>query len=103
MGSNVTYRSIRLAAKSINVVHHVYNVFIAESSEQKLDSVHHSPPPSFEKNFKLILSVLQEQEVFIAKKSRHHNGFKKLRPLFDQLKYDDLLKWIKHTTNALLD
>ena len=102
MGSNVTDRSVRLAAESIDVVHHVCNVFVAESSEQKLDSVRHSPP-SFEKDFNLILSVLQEQEVFIAKTSRHHNSFKKLTPLFDQLKYDDLLKWIKHTTNALLD
>ena len=51
---------------------------------------------SFEKDFKLILSVLQEQEVFISKASRHHNSFKKLKPLFDQLKYDKILKWIKH-------
>ena len=102
MGSNVTDRSIKLAAESIDVVHHVCNVFLAESSEQKLDSVRHSYP-SFEKDFKLTLSVLQEQEVFISKTSRHHNSFKKLKPLFDQLKYDKILKWIKHTTNALLD
>ena len=50
MGSNVTDRSIKLAAESIDVVHHVCNVFLAESSEQKLDSDRHSYP-SFEKDF----------------------------------------------------
>ena len=102
MGSDVTERSVKLAAESIDVVHHVYNVFLAQSSEQKLDSVRHSYS-SFEKDFKLILSVLQEQKVFISKTSRHHSSFKKLKPLFDQLKYEEILKWIKHTTNALLD
>ena len=83
MRSSVTERFVKLAAESIDIVHHVCKL--------KLDSGCHCYP-SFEKDYKLILSVLHEQEVFISKILSRHHSFKKLKPLFDQLKYDETLK-----------
>ena len=98
MRSNVTERSVKLAAESIDIVHHVCKVFVAASRNWILAAILSLSL----KGFKLTLRVLHEQEVFISKTLRHHHSFKKLKPLFDQLKYDEILKCIKHTTNALL-
>ena len=87
-----------MAAESIDIVHHVCKVFEATSRNWILATI----LSLCLKGFKLTLSVLQEQEIFISKTSRHHHSYKKLKPLFDQLNYDEMLKWIKPMTNAIL-
>ena len=102
MGSNVTDNAVRLAAESVDVVDHVCHTFEKASITTKSNSDKHTSP-SFEKDLKLILSVLQDQDVFRPKESRNHETFKNLKLIFDTLKYKDLLKWIKSTTKSLTD
>ena len=99
MGSNVTDSSVTLAAKSINVVNHVCSVF--ESSDgHKPDSGLHSSP-SFERDYKLVLSALCEKEVFVYKSKRQYKTFKNYKSLFEQIDYKGSLQWIKRTTATL--
>jgi len=87
---------------TLDVNNHVCHVFEAKSSTKKGDSDKHACP-SFEKHLRLILGILQEQDVFTVKVSRNYKTYKNLQDLFIKLKYNDLLKWIKHTTNSLMD
>lgn len=102
MGSNVTDNSVKLAAESVDFIDHVWHVFETASSRKKRNSDKHSCP-SFDKDLALILSVLLEQDFFTTKEQRHHKTFKNLKDFFTKLKYKPLLKWIKHTTNSLMD
>ena len=99
MGSNITDSSVTLAAQSIDVVNHVCAVF-ESSTDHKADSGLHSSP-SFERDYKLVLSVLNEKEVFSYKPKRQHGTFKNRKSLFQQMDYKGLLQWIKRTTVTL--
>jgi len=101
MGSQITENSVKLAAESVDVVDHICKNFERQNSECKPASDKHSSP-SFEEDYKLILNVLEEQEIFVPKTSRQHTTFKFQNSLLQQLHYLDLIKWIKHTTNKLL-
>ena len=61
MRSNVTERSVKLAAESIDIVHHVSKVFVAASRNWILAAI----LSLCLKGFKLTLSVLQEQEKYL--------------------------------------
>jgi len=102
MGANVTDNSVKLAAESVDTINHICHVFEAASSEKKRDSDKHSCP-SFEKDLGLILGILQDQDIFTTKASRHHKSFKNMKELFGKLKYSDLLIWIKRTAKSLID
>ena len=66
MGANVTTKSITVAAKSISIVNNVCEVFENEVTTTVPSSSHH-PIPNFEKDFKMILKVLTEQEVYVLR------------------------------------
>lgn len=74
MGSNVTDKSVKLAAESVGIVNDICHVFERESTSSKASSNKHSCP-SFDKDFKLILNTLEEHKVFIHKSGRQHNTF----------------------------
>jgi len=58
MGANVTNNNaVKLAAESVDVVDHLCDIFEEVNSTAKVNSDKHSSP-SFEKELKLILSVL---------------------------------------------
>ena len=97
MGSNV-----KLAAESVGIVTAICHVFERQSSSSKASSNKHFCP-SFDKDFKLILNTLEEYDVFTNRPGRQHNIFKMLERLLEKPRYDDLIKWIKHTTETLLD
>jgi len=101
MGSNVTDKSVKLAAESVGIVNDICHVFERKSTSSKVSSNKHSCP-SFDKDFKLILNML-EHKVLIHKSGRQHNTFKMLERLLEKPRYDDLIKWIKRTTETLLD
>jgi len=61
MGSNVTTSSVNLAVRLIDVVNQVCDIF-ERSTGHKPDSGLHSSP-SFERYYKLVLSVIQEKEL----------------------------------------
>ena len=91
--------SVTLAAQSIDVINNVCAVF-ESSTDHKADSGLHSSP-SFERDYKLVLSVLHEKEVFSYKTKRQHGTFKNRKSLFQQIDYKGLLQWIKRTTVTL--
>lgn len=93
MGSNTFKASVQMAAETVDVVNHVCDNFEDQISECKEISNKHASP-SFQKDHKLILSVLQEQQVFISKKGRQHASFKFTSGLLQQLNYSGLVKWI---------
>ena len=67
--------------------------------DQALTSIH----IPFEKDFKLILNVLEDQEVFLDKCSRKHHSFDFQTMLIQQVPYTALVKWIRVTTMALVN
>jgi len=102
MGSNVTNRSVKLAAESVGTVNEICHVFERQCSNSKETSDKHNCP-SFEKDFKLILNTLEEKEVFVMKTGRQHNTFKTLPRLLEKPNYDNLIAWIKRTTKTLFE
>ena len=101
IGSNITDNSVQLAAQSIAVIEHVCQQFQAVTANKTPSSNKHSSP-SFESDFKMILNVLQQQEVFVYKESREYTTFKFHKSLFQQMCFTDMAKWIKQTTDTLL-
>ena len=102
MGSNITQNSVRMAAESIGVVDHICHNFEMESTEHAANSDRHESP-SFDRDYKLILSVLQEEEVFVSKRRRQHTSFKFQNSLLQQPRYTDIVKWIKSTTDTIIN
>ena len=102
VGSNITDNSVNLAAESIAIVQHVCEQFERETSTSGPSSDKHSYP-SFEKDFKLILNVLEDQEVFLDKCSRKHHSFDFQTMLIQQVPYTALVKRIRATTMALVN
>ena len=101
-GSNITDKSVSLAAESISVLQHICEQFEKETCTDSPNSDKHSYP-SFEKDFKLILNVLEDQKVFVEMSSRKHNSFNFESHLIQQLKYTSLVKWIRITTMSLVN
>ena len=101
IGSNVTDKSVKLAAESVGIVNAICHVFERQSGSSKASSNKHSCP-SFDKDFKLILNTLEEYDVFTNRPGRQHHTFKMLERLLEKPRYD-LIKWIKRTTETLLD
>ena len=66
VGSNITDNSVQLAAQSIAVIEHMCQQFQVVTANNKLPSNKHSSP-SFGTDSKMILNVLQQQEVFVQK------------------------------------
>ena len=87
--------SVKLAAEAVGVVNNICHLFEKENSNCKSNSDNHSCP-SFEKDYQLILNILEEQKVFVSNTTgRQHSTFKKQKWLLEQLCYTDLIKWIK--------
>ena len=94
--SNITDNSVQLAAQSVAVLEHMCQQFQAVTANNKLPSNKHSSP-SFETDSKMILNILQQQEVFVQKESRQYTTFKFYKSLFQQMCFTDMVKWIKQT------
>ena len=70
MGANVNVAAIERAGRSIAVVHHVCQLF------QHHPPSHNHSVPSFREDFKKVLSVLEEENVYMILSNRQHNSFK---------------------------
>ena len=103
MGSSINDSSVKLAGESIGTVHNICKHLEREGSDCKTSSDKHAIP-SFQKDYKSILSVLKEQSVFDGKRRQQHVSFKFEHNLLQQSsKYASLVKWIKSTTTTLVD
>ena len=101
VGSNITDNSVQLAAQSVAVIEHMCQQFQAVTANNKYPSNKNSSP-SFDTDCKIILNVLQQQEVFVQKDSRQYSTFKFHKSLFQQMSFTNMAKWIKQTTKTLL-
>ena len=101
MRSNTTKASVSMAAETVDVVNHICHDFEEHTSDCKGSSDKHESP-SFQKDHKMILSILEEQQVFFTKKGRQHASFKFTSGLLQQPNYPQLVKWIQHTADRLL-
>lgn len=73
MGANVTPKAIQKAGKAIASVQYVCQLFEQQTAKY-VHNDHHSVP-SFGKNFRTILKVLEEEQVFVSLCTRQHNTF----------------------------
>ena len=101
-GSNITDNSVSLAAESISILQHICEQFERETCTSTPSLDKHSFP-SFEKDLRLILNVLEDQEVFIEKSPRKHPSFNLINKLVQQIPHTELVKWIKKTTMSLVN
>lgn len=90
--SNTFDSAIHRAAKSIGVVHQVCSLF-DEQSGINPGSDHHTKPLS-EKDFKLVLEVLEEQKVFKDCVHRHHKSFRDIKSAFQQSPSKLMMTWL---------
>jgi len=74
--------AVNRAAKSIGIVNQICCLFEAQSNV-KHETDHHTKP-SYEKDFKLVLKVLEDRQVFCERGNRSHNSFKKIKSLLKQ-------------------
>lgn len=85
MGSNVTDKSISVAAKSIGVVSSICKIFENEVDAQCSSDYH--PSPSFKKDLELILAALNEQDVFADHGNREVTGYNTKHGLLEKYNF----------------
>ena len=90
--SNVMDSAINRAAKSIGVVNQICSLFDQQNDVQP-ESDHHTQPGS-QKDFNLVLKVLEDQRVFSKDGSRRHKSFKKIKPTLQQPS-ESMTSWLK--------
>jgi len=102
MGANLTTKNITVAAKSISIVNNVCEMFECGVSTTKSNSNYH-PTPSFSKDFNVILKELNDNEVFITKRSRSHTSYKHKNGLLEQYNATKLSEWLVSKIELLSD
>ena len=90
--SNVMDSAINRAAKSIGVVNQICSLFDQQNDVQP-ESDHHTQPGS-QKDFNIVLKVLEDQRVFSKDGSRQHKSFKKIKPTLQQPS-ESITSWLK--------
>ena len=101
LGSNVNPTSISRAGKSLEVVHHVCEIFEEETSG--ISTTEYHPYPDFEKDLEKVLQALEEVKVFVPQTNRYHPTFPQLKQvLFEKLSHKDLVKKVKVTIDNIL-
>ena len=100
MGPNVTTTTIDQAAKSIGVINHVSRIFEKEMSRKPISGSHNYP--SFLKDFELVLSVLEEKQVFKYQPGRHHAVIQLEKALLDEIDFSILKDWLKKKTKEII-
>ena len=102
MGSNMTDNSVKLAAECIQVVHSICSKFEECTSNCAPNSNTHSAP-SIQQDFELVVQCLKDQQVCSPTRARKHSSFKFSNNLLQQLKYKNLITWLKHKVPDLME
>lgn len=93
MGPNVSLKAIVKAGKAIGPGNHVCQMFEKETAT-KFHSNHHSVPP-LGKDFRTVLGVLKEENIFQPVPNRQHASFKCSSILLQKFTQDEMKKKIK--------
>ena len=85
-------RAVNRVARSIGVLHDICSNF-EEQNDVKPESDKHNPP-SFMKDVKNVLEVLEEQNVFDQQAHRKHSSFSNFNTILQQCPSSHLKPWI---------
>ena len=99
-GSNLTPSSIVRAGRTVSAVHRVCRVFEKETLGKTTETRH--AYPSFEKDLKLVLTVLKDENVFVPVAQRKHASMKLKRGIFQEYNDAKLLKKVQTNIDQLL-
>ena len=92
-GSNVIQpNAIVRAGKSVGFVHHICSTFESECGLRHSQGQHRRCP--FLKDLKLILSCLEENEIFIEKGNRYHPSFKIKKRVIQSHSKEEIESWL---------
>lgn len=94
LGANITPASVVKAVKSIAAVQQVRHTFEEQTSPSS-PSDHHHPYPRFGKDFSMVLSILEEENVFVAACKRNHETFNLKCGLLEKVTRRALLKKVQ--------
>lgn len=93
LGANITPAAVVKAVKSIAAVQQVRHTFEEQTSPSS-PSDHH-PYPRFGKDFSMVLSILEEENVFVAACKRNHETFNLKCGLLEKVTRRALLKKVQ--------
>lgn len=100
LGSNVNPSSISRAGKSLEVVHHVCEIFEETSG---ITTTEYHPYPNFGRDFEKVLHALEEVKAFVPQTNRYHPTFSQLKHvLLEKLSHKELVKKVKATIDNIL-
>lgn len=91
--SNVTPTAIKRIGRSLGVVSHICDALEQEVQSQTTSGYH--PPPSFSKDFGLVLKCLQEAQVFMHKANRHYNIFTFRQGILQEVDLSKVIDWLR--------
>lgn len=99
LGPNNNTDTIQRAAKTVGVVSKVCQQFERETGAVK-DSDHHKRKP-YQKDFNLILGILEEKDVFSNKPTRVHKNFTLTQGHLQGLDDTKLCKWLQEKIESI--
>ena len=99
MGANVQPSAIVKAGKALGPVDHLCQIFEQETSHYRRSNCH--PAPGFGKDLDTVLSVFENEKVFVKIPSRQHKSFRAQHGLMEKLSKKQLLKKVEHSITQL--
>lgn len=99
LGANIKAASIEKAGKTIGVVQEVCQAFEKQTSSYHSSDRH--TVPKFGKDFDMILTALEEENVFVPIAKRHHESFKFKRGLMETFSNNILLSKVQTTIDYM--
>lgn len=99
MGSNISPSRIQKASRSLAAVQRVCDTFERETVKS-MHSDHH-PYPSFGKDFRTVLSILEDENVFEHVPGRKHASFSFNCGLLETVKREELVKKVQRSISQI--
>ena len=101
LGANKTESAICQVAQALGTIQPVVNNFDSDNAVKANSSLH--AEISREKDFKMILDVLQRQSVFTQMSNRKHQCFSNPRDPLHVKSHDDIKQWIHDHAKSYFD
>ena len=99
LGANITPKAVVKAGKSIATVQQVCQSFEEQTSSSSKSDRH--PYPRFGKDFSMVLTTLEEENVFVPECERKHETFNLKCGLLEKVSRKDLLKKVRTSIDQI--
>ena len=99
LGASITPKVVIKAGKSIAAVQQVCQSFEEQMSSSSKSDCH--PYPSFGKDFSMVLTTLEEENVFVPECPRKHETFNLKCGLLEKVSRKDLLKKVRTSIDQI--